>query len=80
MDAIENPRAGGRIFSGRSADGSDAQEFDPSKLPFGFDQMLKDAKHKFDTTCKNDGCENNKRHGSAYCQACSDKYKAQNNG
>lgn len=26
--------------------------------------------------CKNENCKNNRRHGSAYCQECSDKHKA----
>ena len=24
--------------------------------------------------CSNEGCENKRRHGSAYCQECSDKH------
>ena len=35
-----------------------------------------DKKFDINDTCKNDTCLNKRRHGSAYCQECSDKHNS----
>lgn len=54
------------IFTGKSGDGSDAQELKPHQ-PY--------TSRTKANMCKNKECVGTKRHSSAYCKECSDKHK-----
>lgn len=55
------------IYTGKSADGSDAVELKAIKAKYT-------SKTK-EGLCKNDDCENDRREKSAFCQECSNKHK-----